>query len=188
MLDQRRLRAACASAQCSESLLSPWRNFAAFAMQNMPTVLSTSLGKTFFCLAFYFKWKYFVLIDHILSETICLSCFCVLFSNIYPQIKFMTKNWSDLCNFYSKAIFQNFCLRKYFLLFFAEFELLIFHNNTVKISEKKIEQAKLVENLPPSYLPNRFLHNLHPFLLWEKLKIFEFFLKPMTRIKLFVHR
>ena len=34
----------------------------------------------FFCLAFYFKWKYFVLIDHILSETICLFCFCVLFS------------------------------------------------------------------------------------------------------------
>ena len=30
-----------------------------------------------FCLAFYFKWKYFFLIDHILSETICLFCFCV---------------------------------------------------------------------------------------------------------------
>ena len=44
--------------------------------------------------------KYFVLIDIILSETICLFCFCVLFSNIYPKIKFTAKNWSDLCNFY----------------------------------------------------------------------------------------
>ena len=34
------------------------------------TVLSTSLAKMFFPLAFYFKWKYFVLTDHILSETI----------------------------------------------------------------------------------------------------------------------
>ena len=33
---------------------------------------------------FYMK-IYFVLIDH-LSETICLFYFCVLFSNIYPEI------------------------------------------------------------------------------------------------------
>ena len=37
----------------------------------------------FVCLGFYVKWNYFVLIDHILSETICLFCFCVLFSNKY---------------------------------------------------------------------------------------------------------
>ena len=30
------------------------------------------ISKDVFCLAFYFEWKYFVLIDHILSETICL--------------------------------------------------------------------------------------------------------------------
>ena len=41
-----------------------------------------------FCLVFYFKRKYFILLDHILSETICLFCFCVLFSNIYTIIKF----------------------------------------------------------------------------------------------------
>ena len=35
--------------------------------------------------------KYFVLVDHILSEAICLICFCVLFSNIYPKIKFTGK-------------------------------------------------------------------------------------------------
>ena len=49
----------------------------------------------------------------------------------------------------------------------------MFHNNIVKISEK-IEQAELAENLPPSYLPYRFLHNLHSFLLWEKVKILDF--------------
>ena len=36
----------------------------------------------------------------------------------------------------------------------------MFHNNIVKISEK-IELAELDENLPPSYLPYRFLHNFH---------------------------
>ena len=55
---------------------------------------------------------------------------------MYPKIKFIAKNWSDLCNFYSKVIFWNFCLSKYFLLFFAEFEMLLFHNNSVKKSEK----------------------------------------------------
>ena len=39
----------------------------------------------------------------------------------------------------------------------------MFHNNIVEISEKN-EQATLVENQPPSYLPNRFLHSLHSFL------------------------
>ena len=41
--------------------------------------------KDVFCFAFYFKCKHFVLIDHSLSETICLFCFCVLFSNMYPK-------------------------------------------------------------------------------------------------------
>ena len=96
--------------------------------------------KDVFCLAFYLKWKYFVLIDYILSETICLFGFCVLFSNMYPKIKFIAKSWSDLCIFYNIVIFWNFCLRKYFLFFFAEFELLMFHNNIVKISEKLNKQ------------------------------------------------
>ena len=76
------------------------------------------------------------MIDQLLSETICLFCFFVLFSKIYPKIKFMAKNWSDLCNFYSDVFFWKFCIRKYFLLFLAEFELQMFHNITVKISEK----------------------------------------------------
>ena len=69
-----------------------------------------------------------------------LSCVCVLFSKIYPKITFTAKNWSDLCNFYSKVIFffffVLFCIGKYFLLFHAEFELLMFCNIFVKISDK----------------------------------------------------
>ena len=64
---------------------------------------------------------------------------------MYPKIKFTTKNWSDLCNFYTKVIFfRSFAEENIFLLFFAEFELLMFHNNTEKLSEK----LNNVENLP----------------------------------------
>ena len=48
----------------------------------------------------------------------------------------MAKSWSDLSNFYSKVIFLKTCIRKYFLPFFADFELVVFYNNVVKISEK----------------------------------------------------
>ena len=87
--------------------------------ENIPTVLSSSLGKMFFffCLAFYLKCNYFVLITHILSETLCLLCFCVLFSNMYLKIKFIAKIWSDLCNFYSKVIFLEFLSKKIFFTF-----------------------------------------------------------------------
>ena len=79
----------------------------------------------------------------------------------------MAKTWSDLFNFYSKMIPWNFCLRKYFSLFFAEFELLLFHKNIVKIF-KKHEQVEHVENLPPNYIPYKFLHNLHSFFFYGK--------------------
>ena len=106
----------------------------------------------------------------------------VLFLKIYPEIKCTAKTWADLCNFYSKVIFffLNFCIRHiffffffFFSIFFVEFELLVFHNIIVKISEKKkkkkkIEPAELVEKLPPSYLPYRFLYNMHSFLIWGK--------------------
>ena len=48
----------------------------------------------------------------------------------------------------------------------------MFYNNIVKNSEK-FKQVELVENLAPSYLPYRFLHELASFLLWEKVKIFD---------------
>ena len=88
---------------------------------------------------------------------------------MYLKINFIAKDWSDPCNFYSKVIFWNFYLRTYFLLLFAEFELFMFHNNIVKISERLNKQ-----NLLKIYLPYKFLHNLHSFLLWEKEKIFDF--------------
>ena len=53
---------------------------------------------------------------------------CTLKLNLSPKI--------GLTNAISiVVIFWNFCLSKYFLLFFAEFELLMIHN-IVKISEK----------------------------------------------------
>ena len=50
----------------------------------------------------------------------------------------------------------------------------MFHNNIVKKKSEEKEQEELVENLPPSYLPYRFLHNLHLFLLRKNVKIFDF--------------
>ena len=84
--------------------------------------------------------KIFVLIDHIFF---CLFCSCVLFSNIYTKIKYIAKNWSDLCNFYSKVIFLKIWFKEnifFILLFFAEFELLMFHSDILKISEKLNKQ------------------------------------------------
>ena len=69
----------------------------------------------------------------------------------------------------------------------------MFYNNTVKIS-KNFEQEELADSLSPSYLLYKFLHNLHSFLLREKVKIFDCFFfffkkkKTMTRKKHFVHR
>ena len=82
----------------------------------------------------------------------------------------MAKNWSDLRNFYSKVTFLEFLSKEIYFTFLCWFELLMFHNNIVKISEKLNKRD--VENLPPIYLPYRFLH-LQSFVLWEKVKIFD---------------
>ena len=70
---------------------------------------------------FFFAWRFIlnenILTDHILSETICLLCYCVLFSNMYPKIKFIAKNLSDLCNFYRKVIFWDVLTKKIFFTF-----------------------------------------------------------------------
>ena len=139
----------------------------------LTTVLLTSLGKKFFCLVFYFKWKYCVLTDHIISETIYIFCFCVLFSNIYPKIKFKVKSWSDLCNFYSKVILLNFCLRKFFLVFFAEFELWMFHNNIVKFSEK-MNKRNLLKICLQFTNPTDFCIICIHFYYGKKVKVFDF--------------
>ena len=130
--------------------------------------------KDIFCLVFYFKWKSFVLTDHILSETICLFYFCVLFSNIYTKIKFTAKSWSDLWNFYSKVIFLEILSKKIFFTFLCWIWIIDVSQQYCE-NFRKIEQVELVENLAPSYLPYRFLHDLASFLLWEKVKLFDFF-------------
>ena len=113
-----------------------------------------------FSWCFYFKWKYSVLIDHILSETICLFCFCVfLFSNIYPKINLPPK--TGFCHFYSKEIFLFLCLRKDFLLFFDEFELLMFPNNIVKISERLKKQNLLKICLKVTYLTDFCINSIN---------------------------
>ena len=72
--------------------------------------------KDMVCLAFYLKYKCFVLIDQIVSETICLFYFCDLFSNIYPYIKFSIK----FVLTYAVSIVM------YFLFFFFFFSFFFF--------------------------------------------------------------
>ena len=92
----------------------------------MHTVLSTALRKTVFAWRFILNENILFRLNISYQKLFVFSVSVFLFSNIYPKIKFMAKNWSDLCTFYSKVIFWNFCLRKYFLLFFPEFESLCF--------------------------------------------------------------
>ena len=89
---------------------------------------------------------------------------------MYPKNKFTGKHW------YAMSTAQ---LYIFWEIFFAGFELLMFHNNTVK-KIRKIEQTKLVENLLPSYLPYRSLHNLHSFLQGKSGK-YLCFKKPLLK-------
>ena len=68
-----------------------------------------------------------------------------------------------------KVIFWNFGLRKYFLFYFAEFELIMFHNNIVKISEKKWTRGLLLICLQVTYLTNFCIISCH-FYSGEKWK------------------
>ena len=105
---------------------------------------------------------------------------------MYPKIKFIAKNWSDLCNFYSKVIFWNLCVSKYVLPFFAEFELLMFHNNIVKISEKLNKQNWLKICLQVTFPTNFCIIFIHFY--YGKSENIGFFKKTQHRIKLFAHR
>ena len=142
------------------------------SMKTRATVHSISFGKTFFAWRFILddNLLFWLIISYQKSFVISVSLFCsqilTLKFNLWPKVGL------NYATSIVKWFFFNFLSKKIiYLLFFAEFELLMFHNNIVKISEK-IKQVKLVENLPPSYLPYRFLHDLASFLLWEKVKIF----------------
>ena len=98
-----------------------------------------------FVLRFILNEFHFILIDHILSDALFLVSFCILFSTMYSKIKSTAKSCPDLCNFNNKVIVLNACLRKYLLLFFVEFELLVFYNNIVKISHKIMNKQTFLE-------------------------------------------
>ena len=143
------------------------------AINHDPTVLSTSFGKTFYAWCFILNENIFFWLTVSYQKTICHFPFLCFVLKYLTLIKLMAKNWSGLCKwFFWKVWLWNIYI---FLFFFAEFELLTFHNNTVKISEK-LSNWEIVEHLPPSYLPYRFLHNLHSFLLLEKTNIYIWFL------------
>ena len=114
------------------------------------TVLSTSLGKTFFAWRFILNENilFWLTISNQKPFVFSVSVFCSqIFTvklNLQPKIGLTYA-------IYSKVIFWSFCLRKYFLLFFAEFKLLIFHNNIVKISEKLNKQNLLKICLQVTY-------------------------------------
>ena len=127
-------------------------------------VLSTSLRKTFFA------WRF------ILNENVMFwlnisyqKPFVFSVSEFYSQIFTLKLNlWPKIGLTYT--IFWNFCLRKYYLLFFAKFELLRYHNNIVKISEK-LNKRNLLKIC------------IH-FYYGKKLK-YSIFSKPKTRVNNF---
>ena len=86
----------------------------------------------------------------------------------------MAKIGSDLCNFYSKLDFLDFFfIKKYLLLFFTDFKLLMFHNNTWKISEI-FKEWYLLKTCVQTTNIGSFAY-FAAILLWEKMKIFKFF-------------
>ena len=60
----------------------------------------------------------------------------------------------------------------------------MFHNSIAKISEK-LNKRNLLKLCPQVTYPTYFYTMLHSFLPWEKVKLFDFFFKSMTRIKHF---
>ena len=148
----------------------------------------SSERRFFFIYLFILNKKYFVLLDQILSETICLSYFCFSFSNIYLNLKFTAKNWSDPCNFYSKVFCFVFCFVLFFC-FFVFFCFLLFGCFGYFIWENIFRFSLLIFNhwyfttilwqfkiiwtnetyWKPVYRLYQFLHYLQPLLVKEKL-------------------
>ena len=109
---------------------------------HLSTVLSTSVGKTlFFIRRFIPNKKQWFMIDNIIRTRNHLSFLFLNFVFKYivftAKLIFMAKSGSDLWNFYNKLEFwiYYFFYLNYFLLFFTNFKWLMFHNNTVQLSE-----------------------------------------------------
>ena len=135
------------------------------------TVLSTSLGKTFFA------WRF------ILNENI-LFWLTISYQKpfVFPISVLCSQIFTLILNIRPKVgLTYAISIVKWFFGIFVVGN--IFYFSLLKIIDvlqqycenfRKIEQVELVKNLAPSYLPYRFLHDLASFLLWEKVKIFDF--------------
>ena len=121
-----------------------------------------------FYLMFYsVKLLNWFVIKNILSETICCFCSSAWFPNIYCKF-FMAKNGSDLCNFCSELDFWKFFIKKkYFLFFFFNFKLLMFHHNIVKISEG-LNKRSLLKVCIKTPCPIDFCIFCNHFYYWKK--------------------
>ena len=121
------------------------------------------------------------MIDNILSETFCLFVPVLCFPIFTAKLILWPKRGLT-CAISIVNCFLFIIIKKYVLLFFTDFKLLMFHNNIVKISEI-LNKSKLVQTT----YPINFCIFCNHFYYEKKMKIFNF-LKPMTKIKRFVHR
>ena len=91
--------------------------------------------KDIFCLAFYFKWKYFVLIDHISSETIRFS-FSVFCSQILTQ---KLNLWPKIGPAYAISIVKGFSVIFVQVFFFFFFFTFLCWNWIINVSQQYCE-------------------------------------------------
>ena len=106
---------------------------------------------------------------------------CTLKLNLWPKVDPIYDN------FYSKSdFFLELLSQKIFLLFIAEFDLLMFHDKTVKISEKlnkrNVFLKKNASKLPILLISAKFAFI---FTMGKKRK---YLIKKMIRITVFVQR
>ena len=109
--------------------------------REMTTVLSTSLQDRFFTWRFILNGN-----DSILSETIYCFCSCALFPNIYCKINSMTKNGSDLGNFYSKPEFWKIFIKKNIFFWLSSLIMILNYSCSITKLNRNFEQVVLVEN------------------------------------------
>ena len=150
------------------------------------TVLSTSRKDVF-------AWR-FILNENILfwltisyqkpfvfSVSVFCSQICTLKLNLSPKIG-LTYAISIVKWFFGIFVIVN-------IFYFSLLNLNYWCFTTILWKfQKKLNKQNLLKNLPPSYLPYKFLHNFHSFLLWGKSENIGFFKKTLTRIKLFAQR
>ena len=89
-------------------------------------VLLASLGKTFFAWCFILNRNtlFWLTISYQKPFAVSESMFCSQICTLILNCK--VKNWSDLCNFYSKVVVAIFYVRQYVLLFMLNLNYLCF--------------------------------------------------------------